>query len=671
MVWYGRRNEMDYLLTDILPVELSESFSFCPFYNFLLQKKNIKIFNDIKRELICTKSKGQIALLQSNWSSVPLKYKIMKGNDTERVMSVIQPLGALSLLYFVFLYESEILTYFKCNHIFSIRYHKRNPNLYYLKRDNSKEMKKQIEYFQSVRNIGVNIIQQTGQFYKIGPFDSINSFCGSQWWRFANFQYKYYLKLDYKACFDSIYSHTFNWLLMPNVDDAKKGNPSLFNTIDRELQNINGRVTNGIVVGPEFSRMAAEILLQHVDEMVASKLSLLGLTAYLDYKVFRYVDDIFVFANDQNILDNIYTSYKDYASRFHLQINELKLEKGETPFIRKPWLQKTRALCDMLVDNLFTKGKESDCIISHAYMNIERLKDEITLLIKDNNSEKRTIVSFLLSTLLNNISKRQRGKSLFGKETQDVTRKIKRSIRVMDMAFFIYAFFPSFEQTRKLISLISYMNEEIDYRKSEVARKCLQRVVHDYNFIFRDKNLPDLVDWFRFFQEYEVVLDRITEDFILGKIVKDWNPIIAADYLLYSQYDQRYFQSVQNEIFTHVSDHLEQLKYSEDVLMNKEFWDVIVFHNCPYLDVKLKKCMGECIEKVSDLNENAPKYLSDKIRILIKKYMEDGIVNTLKYGFFKWNKDKNFAKRITYRTYQRTLFRKKRRKAYVVFGSFD
>lgn len=40
MGWKGlERDKLDYILTDLLPVELSEMFSFRPFYDFLMQNE--------------------------------------------------------------------------------------------------------------------------------------------------------------------------------------------------------------------------------------------------------------------------------------------------------------------------------------------------------------------------------------------------------------------------------------------------------------------------------------------------------------------------------------------------------------------------------------------------------------------------------------------------------
>lgn len=147
----------------------------------------------------------------------------------------------------------------------------------------------------------------------------------------CNFKYKYYAKLDYKACFDSIYTHAFSWIIERNVNDAKDANNSnLFITIDRILQNINGRSSNGIVVGPEFSRMIAEILLQHIDNEILMSLKKEGVTYNKNYVVFRYVDDIFIFAEQPQILEDIISKYRTIGEKYLLRINDLKLVKGTT-----------------------------------------------------------------------------------------------------------------------------------------------------------------------------------------------------------------------------------------------------------------------------------------------------------------------------------------------------
>ena len=140
-------------------------------------------------------------------------------------MSVIQPFSAINLYLFVELYQKEILEYFEKNHGFSLRYHRKNTDLYYKSKNKSAT-----EYFQpQSRRIGKKAIQQSGNYFKIAPFESINAFADSLIWRTSNFRFKYYAKMDYKACFDSIYTHSFSWIIERNVIDAKNAkNTHLF-----------------------------------------------------------------------------------------------------------------------------------------------------------------------------------------------------------------------------------------------------------------------------------------------------------------------------------------------------------------------------------------------------------------------------------------------------------
>ena len=293
MGWKGlERNKLDYILTDLLPVELSELFSFAKFYAFLTEKKQQKCIQKIIQILQQVKAENT-QIFPSAWSTQPLKYKILKGTDTMREMSVIQPLSALNLFLFIECYQKEILSYFETHHEFSIRYHKKNSDLYYKNRSGQR-----IKYFQvSSYSVRQKVIQQAGNYFKIAPFESINSFTDSRTWRMCNFKYRHFAKLDYQSCFNSIYTHTFKWIIERNTANAKRADDSsnLFIVIDRILQNINGHSSNGIIVGPEFSRMMAEILLQHIDSKIALELATERIT---DYSVFRYVDDIWVFANN-------------------------------------------------------------------------------------------------------------------------------------------------------------------------------------------------------------------------------------------------------------------------------------------------------------------------------------------------------------------------------------
>lgn len=460
-----------------------------------------------------------------------------------------------------------------------------------------------------------------------------------------------------------------------NVVDAKDANNShLFITIDRILQNINGRSSNGIVVGPEFSRMMAEILLQHIDNEILLELEKDGIFYKVDYAAFRYVDDIFLFSNQPQVLEQILSKYKTIGEHYRLRINELKLTKGTTPCLPKEWLEKTRQLSDIIGD-FFYQGKKSDYenlpeedryIVKNDFISVDRIKDEIAVLVKKYPDDRRTIVSFLLSTLLNNISKKKSGYTLFGK------KRLGKALLLLDIALYIYAFYPSFDQTRKVISIVAYLNSEVDFKHEEKAKEKLSNTINRYSFIFQSGNIHDLCDWMPFFHEYNIELDTTTECALIENASKNNDPIIWANLLLYSQYYKPFFMELLGKIEAVVTKQLSKIS-DKDPMMQEEFWYVLIFHNCPYISVTLRTKMSSLIQDIRLRAANKNSNPSNRVIQLICDFLErsSSSGNKPEESLFNWKGVRNFSDQITYRTYQRTVFKRYRKNTYGLYASID
>ena len=145
------------------------------------------------------------------------------------------------------------------------------------------------------------------------------------------------------------------------------------------------------------------------------------------------------------------------------------------------------------------------------------------------------------------------------------------------MAFFIYAFCPSYEQTRKLISIIVYINNEIIFKEDISAKKKLKNLINRYGFVFTNGNLFDLIDWFVFLYEYRITLDINIEELIIKNACHLNDPIIWANLLLYSKYNDTFFDETKAKIEIAIQSELE--KITDKPMLNKEFWFVLIFHN--------------------------------------------------------------------------------------------
>lgn len=656
------RNRMDYLLTDIMPVEISELFSYGKLYEFLFSKQ--KDIEKIIEEMKHMKANNSQVPFEGNWgdwASIPLKYNILKGVNSVRELNLVQPISALNIYLFIECYQKEILDYFEDNSCFSLRYHKKNNDLFY-----KKKTKRISDYFvKTSKKIDKGVLQQTGAYFKIHKFNSVSSFTNSRLWQQCNFKYKYFAKADYKACFNSIYTHTYKWIIEKNTVDSKSAkNSNLYIVIDRVLQNINGRSSNGVIIGPEFSRMMAEILLQHIDVTVKLKLSCQNIFMGKDYRIFRYVDDIYIFANSPDTIEIIINEIVKVSQDYLLSLNELKYFKSTTPIVLSNWLGKTRELSDKIAALFYKKSELNDKegenhLLKNGYISLERLKNDFIFLINEFPNEQRFIVSFILSTLLNNFSNKKDGYKLFE------NNKLGRAYVLLDLAMYVYSFCPCFEHTQKIISIIVYMDDELQFKSNQIHHIKLQNLIRRYSFIFERGNLNDLCNWFIFFNEFEISLLQNSENIMEEKLKEEDNPILWANYLIYSRYYDPYNKKILNLIENIITAHIEQMGENE-VLLYREFWYVIIFNNCPYLSSSIETKLHNIISNLKKANPNTP---ADKMNNLLCEFMQLNEKNQFFYwGYYKFN----VSKQLTFRTYQRTLFKQyKNQRSIDLYGSLD
>lgn len=653
------RNKLDYLLTDIMPVEISELFSYGKFYEFLLeQKEEVK---NIANKLIGSKSKAVYIFNGGNWASTPLKYNILKGVDGVREINLMQPISALNIYFFIECYQKEILSCLENNNSFSLRYHRKNNDLFYKRKSN-----RVTEYFaKTSRKIDKSVLQQTGAYFKIHKFNSVSSFTNSKLWQQCNFKYKYFAKIDYKSCFDSIYTHAYKWIIERNTVDSKEAkNSNLFIVIDRILQNINGKSSNGVVVGPEFSRMIAEILLQQVDKEALQNLQNKGLSSLRDFRIFRYVDDIYIFADTPIVIDEIIKTIELTAHKYLLRLNELKYFTTETPVVLNNWIDKARVFADK-ISELFFKKKDLhdrkdgiDFLVKNGYISLDRFKNEFSILMTSFPKDRRFIVSYVLSTLLNNIASKKDGYKLFDKEKQS------RAYVFIELALFVYSFCPCFDHTQKILSMLVYLDDELKFKNDEKNRKKLVNLIRRYSFIFEKANLNDICNWFIFFFEFKISLLKQSEDIIFKKIIDENNPILWANYYIYSQYNNSYKHYILTNLERIIEENITNIIPFEP-LLQREFWYVLIFCNCPYLSNELKVKLDNKVALI----QNSGSHPGDVANNLIYKFLSKNQSNLFFYwGYYNFNT----CKQLTYRTYQRTLFKQyKNKRSIELYGSLD
>ena len=659
-----KRNNLDYLLTDILPTELSDRFTYSFFYDYLLSKPDeIKKIIQYLRE---TKAKPEGLFKGKEWASMPLKYSIMKELYTVREISLVQPLAAIEMFLFVELYQKEFLNLLSKNSCFSLRFHHRNNNLCYKNKNKSV-----IRYFsEESKKMGREVLEQTGMFFDIAPYKSIASFTSSEEWHVLNSKYKHFIRTDYKACFDSIYSHTFTWLIGKDSIDTKnfESNSNIYSVIDRVLQNINARRSNGTVVGPEFSRMVAELLLQAIDVAVYNMLINEDVECGQDYNVYRYVDDIFIFAKSEELATHIVEEYSEIARRFLLQLNELKMFSSRMPFVLDGWLNETNGFTNRMCDMLFTSKEEQRAYIEKTLLIEEKgeeLFDALPYLLKSHvirygskakqsimnqlnelickyQNKDRTIIAYCLSSILNHIGKNKEKCTIFKKDVNAST-----VFSFLDLIFYTYSFFPNYGNTQKLLQIISYVRDEYDIFKDSER---LQDLTNKYAFVFDKANINDVVNLFLFCRQARIEIPYLQEEGIVKKLKEKDDPVLWATYLLYAQYNNKYFYDIRDFVESTLKERIEAIRVKKSIYEYREFWWILIFNKCPFITSSSQSLIDNSVSQLQVPPEGGCTHVLIDI---FKDYLENN-----SNQFFDWDMDRyDFLRTLTFKTHEKSIFK--------------
>lgn len=319
------------LLTETCPYETPVIFD-----NFGFYKQIQKLYErpeDIQNMLIpiLTDTKPKF--------SIPFVYNIRKDLESPRTLSLLHP---RSQLHFVELYQKfddQILLCCKKSK-FSLRAPQKITSKYYIKNSQENIKKYRSDKITSAQS-ELNDRYLTS-YFAYGENTRLHKFFESFDYLKLEKQYSQFWSMDISRCFDSIYTHSVAWAVKTKEYTKRNiGIHGVFGDIfDLTMRCSNYNETAGIPIGPEVSRIFAEIIFQEIDEKVEKNLESCGLKVDMHYSIRRYVDDFFVFSNSDSISNQVANTIESECKAYKLNINEAKSIKAQRPFITP----KTKAL---------------------------------------------------------------------------------------------------------------------------------------------------------------------------------------------------------------------------------------------------------------------------------------------------------------------------------------
>ena len=312
-------------MTEVLPYELPLVLNNEAFY------ENMQ--DDVLHNLfICVFSK---CVKKKDWT-IPFDYNVRRiGGEKSRKLSLLHPLTQLDCVYHYEKYDEYMLNL--CSHSpFSIRFISKKAKCVFPPEDegDANNDTAQDEEMEQVIELDNNEIEKRYRsYFSYKKYDLAYKFFESADNLRLEQKFSHMMTLDITGCFYHIYTHTIAWAVKGKEVAKDSINADTFEkNFDQLMQHTNYNETNGIVVGPEISRIFAEIILQAVDLAILRQLKDKGYTLGRDYEIRRYVDDSYVYANSRKVLDDIYNAYKEQLAYYKLDLNEKKREYFERPF---------------------------------------------------------------------------------------------------------------------------------------------------------------------------------------------------------------------------------------------------------------------------------------------------------------------------------------------------
>lgn len=269
------------------------------------------------------------------------QYTITKdGHEDGRRLSVIHPFHQVKMVEFYDKYKMLLIDFCQRSN-FSIRYPYKVASC----------QKKQKGYYKTFSDDAtpVDTHESLKHFFVYRHYRNINLFYGDYRFLRAEKKFPMMTKLDLEHCFDNISPESLSRAMFLHDDQDCPGSvASEFCQLQHDFQN----EAKGIVIGPEFSRIYAEIILQRIDADVERKLEEQGISRNNDYVFYRYVDDGFLFFRDKTVKSMFFFAYWETLSGYGLRIKKDKIINfTERPFLEGISIAKQQLL--KLIDERF------------------------------------------------------------------------------------------------------------------------------------------------------------------------------------------------------------------------------------------------------------------------------------------------------------------------------
>ncbi len=542
-------------------------------------------------------------------STIPYLYKVRKNTQEFRRLALLHPFSQWRVRGFYEKYEQLILHYCAISPA-SIRSPRRIAGSYY--------NKSSWENINQYKNGAVAIdkldryVKHTPSYFSYHGYDRLYKFFSSRDYFSLEKQFSVLMTLDVSKCFDSIYTHGLSWAVKDKAFTKTHIDVSttFAQAFDQVIRHGNHNETNGIPIGPEASRIFAEIMFQEIDRRAIGALG--AFVFGVDYVFRRYVDDVFIFARNVDTARRVYDTYSDVLMSFNLHANTAKATTIHRPFLTSKSrliFEAGRQANDFFDKFLFQENRGTLApkkIYSHWKLTKSYI-DSVKSLCSSSGSSYDDVASFLVSVTTERI-KQLVNYSSSDKDAIDHNEYASAVEVLLDVLFFLYSVAPSvgasYKLSTSLILVLRFSNRHLPEHSATIAQR-----IYDLSaaLLFEQRGIKHAegIDGFVHLEYLNIVLairelgstyllppEVIDEIFIKGKQLTYFT-IISC--LFYVRDDQKY--ACIREVL--LKSAREKLSDMSNILMNSEkAYLLLDLLFCPFVSNAQKELWVTSLYKV-------------------------------------------------------------------------
>ena len=590
------------LLTEVLPYEVPILLTNEGFYSRPSGQKDVGLLGTI---------------LQPNKETHPFTYKIVRTASSYRTLHLIHPSSQQDFVDFYKTYSS-LMCGLTARSESSLRAPAEVAAWYYEPDNSLRDNSVKDEGAEANVDDGMAVqFKYASSFFLYKKYAFLYKFYDSYEFHRLEKKFKKLLKFDISKCFDNISTKRLGEAVKDELYHKEHfGKRNFENKFSTLMESANFGRNDGLVIGPEFSRIFAEIILQDVDKRVSqSNVDLRG-----SYDVRRYVDDYFLFYNDDKIGEHMLSEFQNSLERVKLYLNESKISRHRAPFLTGITMAKKdiqdifSALFDtfdeskksVLPDIEVAEGADShsdqpeEKITFIKYFKgpgvvANRLIRDIKAIVRSNEIEFETITGYFFTVIKNKIHEVYGYSATLDNAQQE--NVLKFLLVIMDVTFFVYSMDVRVRSTF-LVSQISILCCRIaKLMKPVYGDEIVKKIQDEITFTMKNKRADkvssgvEVVNLLIALREISGEVDLVSEDDVSRFIFNDAPENIST--INYFQVISVLFYIKNNPLYEKLKRKmqslvLEMLSTKRASVYSETSHLLLDLVRCPYLDRAFK-----------------------------------------------------------------------------------